>query len=126
MNRVNSNPPVNIPGQTRQPKPVIHTPRRRQKSRAPRADTNRVTSQRTTLSPRRAPNPGLSSSPAPSSCEESWRPLQTRAPCPSTQQPYKRALQCKPLDKEVHAFFKQQWAPERNATKVAPQEDGLR
>ncbi|KAL3259446.1 hypothetical protein MRX96_002089 [Rhipicephalus microplus] len=33
---------------------------------------------------------------------------------------YKKALQSKPVGKEVHVFFKQQRAPEGNATKVAP------
>nr|XP_037291023.1 piggyBac transposable element-derived protein 3-like [Rhipicephalus microplus] len=55
-------------------------------------------------------------------CEESRRPLKTRAPFLSTRQPYKKALTSKPVGKEVHAFSEQQRAPERKATKVAHRE----
>ncbi|KAH8025476.1 hypothetical protein HPB51_008391 [Rhipicephalus microplus] len=58
------------------------------------------------------------------SCEESWRLSKTRTPSPSTRKSYKKALQGKPVGKEVHASSEQQWATERNATKVATREVG--
>ncbi|KAL3174890.1 hypothetical protein MRX96_010922 [Rhipicephalus microplus] len=51
---------------------------------------------------------------------ESRRPSEMHAPSPSTRQ--KKALQSKPVGKDVHAFSEQQWAPERNTTKVGPRE----
>ncbi|KAH8025090.1 hypothetical protein HPB51_003006 [Rhipicephalus microplus] len=58
------------------------------------------------------------------SSKESRHPLETRAPSPSTRHPYEKALQSKPVGKEVRAFSEQQRAPERNAIKVAPRELG--
>ncbi|KAL3190178.1 hypothetical protein MRX96_020490 [Rhipicephalus microplus] len=58
------------------------------------------------------------------SSKESRHPLETRAPSPSTRPPYEKALQSKPVGKEVRAFSEQQRAPERNAIKVAPRELG--
>ncbi|KAH7931599.1 hypothetical protein HPB52_025542 [Rhipicephalus sanguineus] len=57
--------------------------------------------------------------------EPSRSKSQKRPPSPSSQQPYKKALQSKAHGKKVHAPFERQRAPEQNTSKAAaPREVG--